>query len=295
MRLIHPTPIGAAQLVSASIPENDAPAYNPATTYPQGAVVMHAHRRFESVVAGNVGIDPTSAAAAGKWLDLGPTNLFAMFDGEVGTVTVAGQSLTLELTPGAIDSLAFVETQAERVVVRMVSNGNLVYERTVSFEAGGRAIRDWWAYFTAPIGRRTNLILDDLPIYSDAVLTITLYHETAVKCGVLIVGNRFRLGATMYRPKISIDDFSKKTTTDYGSTTVVKRAFRKKMSANIQCGSDEIDELQRKLAEVRALPCLFIGDGKFDALTIYGFYKSFEIDLAYPDVSYCSISVEGLI
>ena len=29
-------------------------------------------------------------------------------------------------------------------------------------------------------------------------------------------------------------------------------------------------------------------------MSVYGFYKEFSIDLAYPTVSYCSLTIEGL-
>jgi len=41
-------------------------------------------------------------------------------------------------------------------------------------------------------------------------------------------------------------------------------------------------------------PVLWIGSESFESLTVYGFYKEFSIDLAYPTVSYCSLTIEGL-
>lgn len=55
-----------------------------------------------------------------------------------------------------------------------------------------------------------------------------------------------------------------------------------------------IDDVARNLAALRASPVLWIGSESFESLTVYGFYKEFSIDLAYPTVSYCSLTIEGL-
>ena len=48
------------------------------------------------------------------------------------------------------------------------------------------------------------------------------------------------------------------------------------------------------VAALRATPVLWIGSESFESLTVYGFYKEFSIDIAYPTVSYCSLTIEGL-
>ena len=293
MKLIHPIKITDGILTSSSLVENDHPPFDAAQTYALGAKVIHSHRRYESLVGSNVGQLPPISPSA--WLDLGPTNYWGMFDGEVGTVSAAGPTLQVVLQPGPIDALAFVETQAESVDVQMVSNGNVVYTKEATFEAAGKAIENWYDYFFQPVGRKTNLLLDDLPRYSDGILTVTLRHESQVKCGVLLVGDRYRLGNTTYKPEIGINDYSLKTTTKYGATTLVEGAWSKKIAVNIQCATFEVDDLLRKLAAVRATACLFVGDGGSDALTVYGFYRSFRIEMAYRDISYCSMNIEGLI
>ena len=58
--------------------------------------------------------------------------------------------------------------------------------------------------------------------------------------------------------------------------------------------SSAVDDVHRTLASLRATPALWIGSEAFDSLTVYGFYKEFSIDLAYPTVSYCSLTIEGL-
>jgi hypothetical protein len=49
---------------------------------------------------------------------------------------------------------------------------------------------------------------------------------------------------------------------------------------------------------LRAKPCVWIAaDDPLlqEPLIVYGFYKDFSTDIAYPSYSMCSISIEGLI
>jgi len=41
-------------------------------------------------------------------------------------------------------------------------------------------------------------------------------------------------------------------------------------------------------------PCLWVGSNEFEATTIFGFYKNFDILLNYPNHSECSLDIEGL-
>ena len=64
-----------------------------------------------------------------------------------------------------------------------------------------------------------------------------------------------------------------------------------------------MDGIQRSLAAVRALPCLWIGEEGYDSLAVYGFYKDFSTELTIgkdPDTgaggtSYVTLTIEGLI
>jgi len=58
----------------------------------------------------------------------------------------------------------------------------------------------------------------------------------------------------------------------------------------------KLNKVQRVLADLRATPCAWIGTdvAGYEPLTLYGFYRDFSIDVAYPTTSYCSLEIEGL-
>jgi len=296
MKLIRPVTLTDVMLVSSTAPENDYPTWSSVTAYAAGArVILYAtHRRYEALAA-STNVSPATDPT--KWLDLGPTNRWAMFDARVGTVTAGATSLQVVLAPGSVDALALIDTQAEIATVTLTAGGSTVYSRTQTFNVGGVAIDNWFSWFFEPLGQKTSMLFLDLPVYAAGQISVTLTRDNPaeeVACGTLLVGRQLSLGDTEHGADIGIIDYSRKETDQFGVTSVVERAFAKRMTAKVVMPTDAIDDVHRSLAALRATPVLWIGSESFESLTVYGFYKEFSIDIAYPTVSYCSLTIEGL-
>ena len=296
MRLIRPTTLTDAMLTSSTAPETDYPAWSSVTAYTVGArvILTATHRRYEALAA-STNVSPSTDPT--KWLDLGPTNRWAMFDARVGTATSRAASLQVGLAPGAIDALALIDTEAESATVTLTAGGVQVYSRSQTFNVGGVAIDNWFSWFFEPLGQKTSMLFLDLPVYAAGQLSVTLTRDNpadSVSCGTLLVGRQLSLGDTEHGADIGIIDYSRKETDQFGVTSVVERAFAKRMTAKVVLSTDAIDDIHRSLAALRATPVLWIGSESFESLTVYGFYKEFSIDIAYPTVSYCSLTIEGL-
>ncbi len=296
MRLIRPTTLTDAMLTSSTAPETDYPAWSSATAYAVGArvILTATHRRYEALAA-SANVSPSTDPT--KWLDLGPTNRWAMFDARVGTATSRTGSLQVGLAPGTIDALALIDTEAESATVTLTAGGVQVYSRSQTFNVGGVAIDNWFSWFFEPLGQKTSMLFLDVPVYAAGQLSVTLTRDNpadSVSCGTLLVGRQLSLGDTEHGADIGIIDYSRKETDQFGVTSVVERAFAKRMTAKVVLATDAIDDIHRSLAALRATPVLWIGSESFESLTVYGFYKEFSIDIAYPTVSYCSLTIEGL-
>lgn len=297
MRVIRPVSIGDAALVSSEVAETDHPEYASGTTYAAGdkVILSSTHRRYESVAGANIGHSP--ATSPDKWTDIGPTNRWAMFDDSIGTSTTRTGSVMVEIAPGAIDALALIDTEAESADVTMTVGATVVYEGSRSFMNSGVPINNWFVYFFEPIGRKNVAIFLDLPSYPAAVTKIEINGGGAVAdvaVGALIVGNSADLGMTEQGVGLGIIDYSRKETNAFGVTRVVERSWSKSMRLRTLVLTDQVDAVQRLLAGLRARPVLWLGDGGFDSMAVYGFYKDFAVDVAFETVSYCSLTVEGL-
>lgn len=107
-------------------------------------------------------------------------------------------------------------------------------------------------------------------------------------------GQVIDLGTTETTPTIGITDYSRRVTDDFGVTTVVERGFSRRMSVRLALPFDAVDGVQRQLANLRATSALWIADASLQWLNVVGFYKDFDLDLAVPPLSFCTLTVEGL-
>lgn len=201
------------------------------------------------------------------------------------------------LAPSSIDILALVDLDAASTTISMTVSGTPVYSRTQTTAVGGSVIDDWYRYFFDPVGTRNVLIFDQMPVYPTGVVTIVINGSgagAAISCGTVTLGRVLDLGDTETGPGVGIIDFSKKVTDDFGITSVVERAWSKRINLRTRLDTPFVDGVQRELAKLRATPALWIGENGYDSLAVYGFFKSFDIDLADQNSSFCSLAVEGL-
>lgn len=295
MKVIKPTTITTAMLVSTTA-TNSVTAWNPVTAYVLNdiAYLASTHRKYQRLVAGTTATSPELDSV--NWLDIGPTNDWAMFDSEVSTQTSEASPLTVVVKPGLANSLAFfgLEGTELEITVRDALAGAIVYTTTVSLE--GSIVTDWYEYFFEPFDQLSEVVLTDLPPYGDAHITASVTGGGTVKCGVLAVGSVYELGDTLAGASSSINDYSRKETDEFGTTTFVRRAYSKRMTVRIVVPNTRLNRTQQTLADLRATPCVWVGsnaDG-YEVLSVFGFYKSFSIDIAYATTSFCSLEIEGL-
>ncbi|MFZ6755753.1 hypothetical protein ACO0K9_00920 [Undibacterium sp. Ji50W] len=295
MRIIRPTIITDATLVSSSVSETDAPVYVSTTTYAINALVIYQHRVYKSLQASNVGNTPGITASAAWWSDQGPTNMWAMFDGVVSTPTVATGSLTVVLQPGITDSIALLSIIGTSVTVSMTVNGVTVYSVTESI-IDVREKTNAYAYCFSPSRQRTKFYKTDLPPYLKGVITITISGNAAVACGMLVVGKQMLIGGTQYDAAPGIDDYSVVSFNAFGVGSLIVRNFSPNQSVQVMVDNVNLDFIYAQMADLRAQPLVWLGtDGVFDCLVTYGIYRQFKPVIKYLSNSICSLEIKGMI
>ena len=275
-----------------------------AGTYALNAKVLHPltvngvtfKYQWTSLVANNTatpGTDPT------KWLQGDVGNKDAMFDGQVGVSTTGTSPLTVTIRAPLANAVGFVGLVGSQLVVTVTDDGAApaVYSRTVNLD--GTIILDWYQYFFEPFVQLGEVVLTDLPPYLLGRISATLTSGSPVSIGEIVWGTVYVLGdrGIEQGASVSIIDYSRKDTDEFGTTTFVRRAFSKRLSGQFLLENTKLNAVQRILADLRAVPSVYIGsdDSTYAPLVVYGFYRDFSIDIAYPTFSECRIEVEGLI
>jgi hypothetical protein len=299
MKLIRPVTVTNSVLTYSNVPETDYTAWSGATAYTVGTrcILVGTHKIYECLVANtNFSPDVNLTGTTPKWLEISSTNKWKMFDASWGSQTSIATPLTFVLAPVAIiNSLALLNVDATSITVNVTVSAANVYSKTINM-VGGEQVIDWYSYFFELITYKSDLVLTDIPPYSNSTITVSIINTSSTAtCGNCVVGNYYDLGATQYGASAGIVDYSVKTTDSFGNTTVVQRTYAKRMSSNLMINNNIVDDVVNLLASYRSTPLVWVGaESNYTSLIVYGFYKDFDVNIAYPDYSSCSLTIEGL-
>ena len=221
--------------------------------------------------------------------DLVSTTVFSTIS-QVFTVPADCTSVKISLLAKANGDIVWFDT---------ISLSEVVYNETTTL-LNTIAVIDWYTYFFEPIVRATDMVKTDLaaigvpPITTASVTVIVTYAGGTAKCGEVVMGLKFELGAMRWSPTIGIIDYSIKEADAFGNYSITERAYSKRMSCELMIKNTVVDEVIRQLTLYRATPTVYVGSEDYSGLIIYGFYKSFEVVMPYPNFSECNIEIEGL-
>jgi hypothetical protein len=295
LKIVKPQPVTDAVLIATDVPESSFPVWSAGTSYALGARVhlVSTHKVYESTIAGNIGNNPASAV---QWVEVGPTNRWAVFDRSNSTATTKSTSFFYRLLPSgafnAVALLGLVGAQTLRVRVTHPTLG-LIFDRTVGLTGLPEQVGWWEWFFGQRIGPSLS-VMTDLPGLPGSELRVDVTGATNLAAGVLLFGSAKDIGLLVQQgARLGIQDYSRKETNEFGDLVLVQRAFAKRATFDVPIKADFLDESINFLTSIRATPCLFIAP-RYESGVIYGFYKEFDVNIAYASVSECSLQVEGL-
>ena len=304
MIVIPPIPITSSVLTSSTVAEPSAGevVWNAATSYAVGDVVIRTttHRKYECQIAGVDSTIPENAPT--RWLDIGPTNKWAMFDQNRNAQTVSTTSMEVVLTPGKrINSIAILGVQARQVTVTMRVGSTVVYGPIIT-NMNGRITSSWSEYFFGEFDYKPTLLLTDIPPYASAVITVLFENTTGleVKSSGVVLGSKIYLGLTQYNASSDSLNFSKIERDEFGNSILIPRRTIPKTNQTLIADKNTTNTLRAARTALNATPAFWSGldenftDDYFEAIAIYGIYKQFEIDIAHPSFVQVSLELEEL-
>lgn len=281
--------------MTTNVTEDANPIWVSGTAYSVGNLVhrVETHRIYKCAVATSSTVAPEDNVS--EWQDVGPTNAWAMFDRENGSQTQNVDSITFSITPdGLVDALAVINVNAIEMTVEMstVADG-IVYSKTEPLVI--RSVSDWREFWVKLPVRKQRVVLDDLPLYLDATITITLtaIGET-VECGTFVTGMLKSIGDTVWGSNGGINDFSVKDTDEFGNWTIRPRPFRDRDSFDVEVPTAKLDGVRQYLSQKRAVPQLWIGSSLYQGMITYAMCKNFEVNYSNAVISHVTLELEGL-
>lgn len=300
MDVISPLTITPSILTTNVLVDSGIPAWA-AGTYTLDAKVTRANHIYQSLADGNT-IDPLlDTGAVKKWVDLGATNPYRMFDKKAGNryplglVTTNPSSITLTIVPGqvfnAVSFFGVVATSID-VVVNDPIDG-VIYSKSTSMSDIG--VANWWEYFFKPITRKSTLILDDLPSYGTASITVVINNPGGVAaCALMALGVLSNIGVTQYGTSFGTRSYSQTTEDAFGGVTIISRGFRRTVDYDIEIDTFDIDRVMGILEDLRDIPAVYIGYAGLQSTVTMGIYQDLSATATNWGSSSMSLEVRSL-
>lgn len=303
MRVIVPLVVTPAMLVSSNAPEPGAGE----TVWAAGAftkgdkrIVVATHRVYEALadLASSV-VSPDLAPE--EWLDIGPTNRWAMFALDRSTQTVLASPLIVTIAPGKrVDAFALTGLSATNLLVEMEVGASPVYSYDEDLIT--RDTTTWSGYFFGEFGTTPSTVKFDLPPYVAGEITITITNTAGdAKCAACVIGNSFDIGSAELGAESLALNFSEIEREFDGSlATLIQRRTVPKTTQNILLPKADVNKTRVLRGRLNAMPAVWSTlddnneDGYFEALLILGVYKEWTINMAHPEHAQITLEVEEI-
>lgn len=307
MRVIIPQPIDDVSLTSSTIAEPDSSVgeivWAPATfTLGTRRINTTTHRVYEVVadpdtVDDPVGVNEGINANPPTWVNVAPTNKFAMFDNVNSTQSLETTSLIVEIDTGLItNSIAGIAIDgASTINVTMTDpTAGEVFNRDISM-INNSQVGGWYDYFFAPIINITSFVVLDLPVFPAATIKLTVTGAT-IEFGSLIVGSQVTLGVSNFGTSLQLLDFSRKETDTFGNTVVVQGRTSKLVNFDVTVQKSLVGYVINQLNGLTTTPSVYVGTTESDDSTlVFGYFRDVNINISSPTITDMTLVVEGLV
>lgn len=330
MKVIWPIKIDDTKLDSSTVAASSISDWNSGTTYTDGDQVVREDANgipheytwrppLEDLIDADGDYDPQTHSVLKRsdinpgaystdenyrcyWLDNGPTNRYAMFDQRSRRVSSDTDSIVVAITPTPMaeaerlfDSVCLMEVKGDSVLIEVNDpTEGLVYEESVEMLSLDN-VYDEYTWFFAPIIKKTEVIVTDIPSYPESTITITIEDEeegSTVELGECVVGLSVEIGSLLYGVRLGGTDYSVNKVNDAGYATLEPGVFTKENEYPVRVDTSRLRYLLIIFEELKALPTVFIGVKDMLATVLFGKWEEFDFVLSGPIKSDCNIKVK---
>lgn len=301
MRVIPPTTVTDAILVSSTVPEPDTgeAAWISGHTYAIGdeAILVTTHKVYTRLTAGAGAIAPNLDPT--NWKETRPTNRWAMFQTDRNVQTVHASPLTVALAPGKrINSVGIVGAESNSVTAELLVGATVIFTRTVNTLL--RNTRTWTDYLAGEFRYQESVVMFDLPTVAGATLRITLAGGTC-KCAGVFFNMSVYMGRILSGAAVDSDNFSKFERDPYGTlSTLIPKRTVPKHAYKLLVENERVETLRALKKTLNAVSALWSGlddkqtDPRFESLLCVGVYRSFPFNFDHPNHTIVNLQLEEM-
>ena len=229
------------------------------------------------------------------WEDLGFTNKYKQLDKNLGSQTVVNGDMEFSFVVSKVDSIYFFNVLASQIDVKVtqIDTSEIVIDTQNSMRSkdGG----SWYNFWFKDFFNKTKLFVE-IPMRFNVLVEIKLHNIGGYsKCGLIGIGKKEFLGATLYGAGIGIVDFSKQETNADGESYFEQGRVKSTNNITLDVVSADTDRVIETLTKYRSTPVIFIGSKQFKSTYVFGIYTKFDTLISTPTITKLTLDLEGLI
>lgn len=305
MNVTLPLEITPERLVSSTVPDADPTAdeslWVPSENYAAGRFVVRVEtrRRYECIVPGVNATPPESAPD--RWRNAGASNKYALFDYNSDQATEAASPLTIKLQPGQRFNSVYLDgVRAHQLTVTMRVGGVIVYGPAVR-NMNARRTRSWSQYFFGSFKFVDAVVLQDLPLYANAEIEITLTRTGGpVSCTRLVVGRKEFCGNVEWNPVSDVLDFAQIKRDDWGYAQLRPVRAVPITQQRLVLDTPLVSSIYDLRAALQGKPAVWSAlDDRtqspyFRPLLVFGIFRRMRMDITNTHFVYIDLDLESL-
>lgn len=260
-------------------------------------VVSSTHKRYRATTKTIEHPESGLSKVPPTWIEVGPTNRWAMFGTLILNKTKSASDFTVELTPTELyDTVAFFGMSGvENVRVEVIKDDlTVAYDETFNV-IDLSSIIDHYTYVFYQLAYIDDFVVKDLPPFINSTLRIT-FEGSDMEVGVAPFGFGQDMGVTVIDTSSNTLDYSRQEFDEFGNLEFVERPVVSYNTYEVDVSKILAQGVERKLKSLRAENAVWVGDiGDGQSLITYGRYERSPVTYSNPSIVSYQVKVRGSI
>lgn len=285
--------------VGVNLPEDEAPAYDPAATYNIADEVIYDHRVYGCLMNGTTGKRPDLHSSRYQspqyWEPKGPTNAFACVDGTLSTPTrnEAGEIVLTIDNFANIAGVGIFDAWGAQAVARFYdSAGALIDTQSVNLTGFNYASYHAWL-FTTPSAASSNHIFRDFPVLARKVV-LTIEGARTSLGEVSVIQSAYNFGKALMGSNVRVASRSVYEDDAFGVPAYKYRPARVNASFELLGARDYIEAIWARMRVLSGERVVYEAAEGRTITTGTGLVRDINVPVELPDHYAFSIEIEGV-
>ena len=259
-------------------------------------IVKNTHKVYRAIKNAIFTYPPDNSQDGGDWIEVSPTNRWAMFDGEINTKSRSANGHTVNLTPSYLfDSVSVFgckNVTEVRLTVRNSANA-IIFQRNEDMNDLIAALE--WQQDPLNPDLFSEVTIDGIPTAAGAKIELQFIGSN-IEVGLVRYGLSREIGESLSGLSQNYFDYSKVEYNDFGKLIYQERPIVKLNTYNILVEREKTRSVDRLINSYRGQNLVWSGStGNGETLVTYGRSQRSPLVYEYPNINELEITVRGSI